>query len=136
MADITVVAADVVAGTGASFTTGTAGATITAGQTVYLDSGTSTFKLADCDASAATATVVGIALHGSLSGQPLKVHTGGDITLGVTPMTKGLIYVQSATAGGIAPSADLVGGDFTTFLGVAKTAAILTVTLNNSGIQQ
>ena len=109
MADITVTAASVVKDTGtiapSVLANGTAGATITAGQSVYLDATTSTIKLADSDASAAAAYGVGIAMHAALSGQPLQYITGGFFTPGAT-LTKGAVYVVSATAGGIAPIAD------------------------------
>lgn len=111
MADLTITAASVAKHTGtispSVVGSGTAGATITAGQSVYLDSTTSTLKLADADASAATASGVGIALHGSLNGQPLTYVTGGFFTPGAT-LAKGQVYCISATAGGIAPISDTV----------------------------
>jgi hypothetical protein len=67
MADLTITAASVLAGSGAKKVNGTAGATITAGQAVYLDSADNEYKLADNDsATAAVRTVAGIALHASL----------------------------------------------------------------------
>lgn len=111
MADITVTAANVAPNTGtvapSVITRGTAGATVTAGQSIYLDSATNTLKLADADASTATASAVGIALHGSLTGQPLAYVTGGFFTPGAT-LTKGQVYCVSTTAGGIAPISDTV----------------------------
>ena len=111
MADLTVTAASVAPYTGANnpsvISRGTAGATITAGQAIYLDSTTSTLKLADADASTAAAYGVGIALHASLSGQPLSYVSGGFFTPGAT-LTKGQVYCVSATAGGIAPISDTV----------------------------
>lgn len=107
--------------------------TITAGQSVYLDSATSTIKLADCDASATTAAAVGIALHGSLAGQPITYQVSGQITIGAT-LSAGKIYVVSATAGGIAPSADLTTGWRTSELGIAISTTILDMYIINSGI--
>ena len=112
---------------------GTAGATITAGQAIYLDSSTSTLKLCDADASVTAAACVGVALHASLSGQPLQYLTGGQITIGAT-VAIGTIYVAAATAGGIAPSTDLASGWFTAIIGIATTAAIITVSLNVGGV--
>lgn len=113
MADITVTAASVAPNTGtvapSIIARGTAGATITAGQSIYLDSTTSTLKLADADSSAATASAVGIALHGSLANQPLSYVTGGFFTPGST-LVKGQVYAVSATAGGICPISDLTTG--------------------------
>ena len=101
MADLTITVANVAKGTGASTTNGTAGATITAGQVVYLDSADSRYKLADTDsATAAVRAPVGIALHAALSGQPLQILTGGLITIGATTVV-GVPYYLSGTAGGI-----------------------------------
>lgn len=124
MADETVVAAEVLVDSGTITTDGILGATVTAGQTVYLDSATNTYKLADANASATTAAVVGIALNGGGSGQPVKVAIGGTMDPGFT-VAVGEIYVQSANAGGIAPRADLASGWYTSVLGLGITASQL-----------
>lgn len=122
MADVSVVAAEVLADTGTEFKHGTLGATVTAGQAIYLDTSTSTWKLADANASATTAAVEGIALNGGVSGQPVKVWTGGTADPGFT-VGVGSVYVLSATAGGIAPVADLTTGMYATALGIGITAS-------------
>src|SRR5215216_1090446 len=112
MADLSITAASVAQSTGATTSDGTAGATVTAGQPVYQDAADGNqWKPADGNASLAIATVIGIALHASLDNQPLRVQTGGDIVIGAT-ITVGGVYVLSATAGGIAPVADLASGNF------------------------
>lgn len=123
MADISVTAANVLSSATALTSSGVAGATITAGQTLYIDTANSNvLKLADANASALTATVAGIALHGASSGQPLKyVYEDSTFTHGAT-LTVGQTYVQSATAGGIAPVTDLVTGDYPSVLFIAKTS--------------
>jgi hypothetical protein len=126
MADLSITAANVATVTGGSTSSGTAGVTITAGQLVYLDSVSSTIKLADANASITAADCVGVALHGSLAGQPIVYQTGGDYTTGGTN-TVGEVYVVSATAGGIAPRADLASGWYTKVWMIAKTAAIATI---------
>lgn len=132
--DITITAANVIPGSDATYFDRTAGDTITAGQPVYLDSTDSKLKLADANAaSAAAATVKGIALHGAASGQPLKVQTSGSITIGAT-VTQGTIYVLSATAGGIAPAADLATGHRVTVIGIATSASALKLQINASGV--
>jgi hypothetical protein len=135
MADITITAANVVKGSGAQTSNGTAGASITAGQSIYLDSATSTLKLADADASATTAQAVGIALHAAASGQPLQYLTGGLITIGGT-VVAGQMYGVSATAGGIAPWTDLTGanGARPCKLGYATTTGILNVLIEYTGV--
>lgn len=133
MANITITAANVAPATGYGFKDGTAGATITAGQTVYQDAADSNhFKLADADATAATATVVGIALNGASDGQPVRVQTTGNINPGGTVVV-GKVYVQSGDAGGIAPIDDLATGDRTTVLGIGTTVSNIKLSINNSG---
>jgi hypothetical protein len=128
VADITVTAANVVRGSGASVADGIAGATITAGQTVYIDTGDSNkLKLADCDSgTVAVRTLAGIALHGSLSGQPLRYLTAGPITIGGT-VAPGRYYVLSDTAGGIMPEEDLEAGDYFVGIGYGLSATDIQV---------
>lgn len=133
MADLTVTATSVVPVTGYTFEDGIAGATITAGQTVYKDTSDSNkFKLADADA-ATTAECYGIALNGCASGQVVKVQVGGELNVGAT-LTVGQVYVVSTTAGGIAPYADLASGDYVSILGVADTTSNLVLRLFNTGV--
>jgi len=134
MADISITAANVIAGSGSRSTTGTAGATVTAGQVVYLDSSDNKYKLADCDsATAAVRSPAGIALHASLNGQPLTVLTRGPITIGGT-IAAGVAYYLSPNAGGICPVADLASGDYPTVLGMGASTTVLTVDIQESGV--
>jgi hypothetical protein len=133
MADLSITAASVLAGSGATTARGTAGATITAGQLLYLDSSDNELKLADSNDTAAKATVVGVALHASLDGQPLAYLTSGNITIGAT-VSLGKVYVLSTTAGGIAPIDDIASTEYISVLGVATTTAIITVNIQNSGV--
>lgn len=106
MADLTVTAASVLFTSGTKIT-GVAGAAITAGQCLYLDSATSTLKLAQCDGTAAEADAVGIALHAAGSGQPVTyAATGSVINIGATT-AKTTTYLVAETAGGVAPQADI-----------------------------
>jgi hypothetical protein len=132
LADLSVTASQVLAPTDGSgnFINGIAGATITAGQPCYYDSATSTYKLADANASQSTAQAVGIATHAALTGQPIRLMggRGGYLTLGAgAAPASGVIYVVSATAGGIAPAADLATGHYTTILGVGASSNRLQV---------
>jgi hypothetical protein len=134
MADLSITVANVAAGSGAVVVEGTAGATITAGQVVYLDSSTNTFKLADCNsATAAVRSPYGIALHGSLSGQPLAVQRSGSITLGAT-MTAGVVYYLSGTPGGVRPVADNTTGDYPVALGIATSTTVLKMGILEAGV--
>lgn len=120
MADLTVTAASV------SGTTQTilAGETITAGMAVYLKSSNNRWMKAQCDGTAEEAgsgVRLGVALHGSLAGQPLIVQESGTISIGAT-VTVGVLYCVSATAGGICPQADLVSTNKITVIGMGATA--------------
>lgn len=133
MADLTITAANVVAASDATKEAGTAGATITAGQVVYRDSSDGKYKLADADsATVAARSPRGIALHGASDGQPLDILRSGNITIGAT-VTGGVAYYLSPTAGGICPVADLLTGDYATFLGIATTASVLKINITESG---
>lgn len=133
MADVTVVANEVLPDSGTSnLIYGTFGATVTAGETVYLDSATNTYKLADAGA-ASTAVCVGIAMNSGVSGQQCTIAgTGSTIDPGFT-VTVGTIYVLSNTAGKIAPAADLANPMKTVVLGVGITASQLALRIYYSG---
>jgi hypothetical protein len=122
MADLSVTAASVVPGARARTITGTAGATITAGQLLYYDSSAGTYKLADANSSATTAAVVGIAANGAATGQPVNIITeDDDLTVGATLAMTAPVYCASPTAGGIAPVADLTTGDYPSVVLIAKS---------------
>lgn len=133
MVDLVLTPASVLKNAGAQIVNGYAGATIIAGQAVYREAATGTFKLADSDSpTAEVKAMAGIALHGSTAGQPLAVQTGGDIALGVV-LTAGSPYYLSETPGGIQPAADLAGEDVVQ-IGLAKTTSILTVRIQAPGV--
>lgn len=126
MADISITAANVVAGSDATIERGTAGATITAGQAVYKDS-TGKWQLADANSASELARRArGIALHAAANNQPLAVQTAGDITIGAT-ITAGLAYYLSDTPGGICPVADIGSGEYVCLLGLSKSTTVLTI---------
>lgn len=115
MTDISVTAGNVTWVSGTRWMLGIAGATITPGQSIYLDTATNTYKLADANA-AASAVVAGIALDSAVSGRPfLFAPPGAVINWGAT-LTAGTIYELSETAGGVAPSADIGTGVYVNVL--------------------
>lgn len=134
MADVTITAASVAKGTGATIARGRAGASVTAGQALYEDATDGEMKLADSDASAATAAVKGLALHASGDGQPLEWIEEGPVTLGTSPLTAGEPYFLSATAGGICPYADLDTGMRVVHVGYAISASVLYVLIYDTGV--
>lgn len=121
MVDFAITASQVLPGTDASatFENGIAGLALTAGQPVFLDAATTTYRPADTNSTAPEAVVRGIALHAASAGQPIRVQSGGTLTIGAgAAVPVGGVVVLSATAGGLAPVADLATGHRTTVIGV------------------
>jgi len=132
MADLTITAANVVKYDGARTTIGTAGETITAGQTLYRKAEDG--KLYKADAStAAKATCVGIALNDAAANQPVVYLTAGGINPGATVVV-GTIYGVTDTGGGIGPISEREAGDYISILGVATTTSRINVVLSISGV--
>ena len=115
---------------------GVAGEAITQGDVIYEDSSDSNkIKLTDADASEATANAKGIALNAAGTGQPITyAKDGAEVNVGGT-VAVGTPYVVSGNAGKIAPASDLASSDYTTILGVGKTAANIVLNLQVSGVQ-
>lgn len=134
MTDISITAANVVRGADSTIEAGTAGATITAGQTVYLDTADNQYKLADSNsATAAIRQPRGIALNSASDNQPLTILKSGDVTIGAT-LTAGVVYYQSDTPGGICPVADVGSGEYSCIIGIAESTSVLNVKINYSGV--
>ena len=132
MAALTITAASVLPGSNAVIDKDhNAGATITAGQPVYLDSTTNEYLVSDADA-AGKGTVDGIALNAASDGQPLAVQTGGNITIGAT-VAVGTSYVLGSTAGAINPNADATSTWVKVHLGVATSTTVIALKIQNSG---
>lgn len=122
MADLVIVPGQVLASARALKDIGVAGATITAGQAIYLDVGDlNRLKPADTNGTLIQASVIGIALNGASAGQPITyVYDDDDFTPGAT-LVNGVFYILSGTPGGIAPAADMVGGWRPALLFLAKS---------------
>jgi hypothetical protein len=130
--DLSITAANVVPGADAVTQQGLSGATITAGQTVYLDSTTSTYKLCDADASLAASNCVGIALNAASANQPIVVQTKGSITIGAT-VVNGTTYYSSTGAGGITATVPTTAG-FPLIVGIAKSTTVLVLDFTHTGV--
>lgn len=127
MADLSITASAVLPDADATVENGTAGATITAGQRVYLDTATGRYELADADAATTLERRTrGIALNGASDGQPLRILRAGDLTVNAV-LTAGVTYYGSPTPGGICPRADVLTGDYVEIVGVAKSTTVLAV---------
>lgn len=110
------------------------GATISVGQSLYLDVADNEHKLADSNASASTAAAKGIAITPGVDAGYGLMATGGSVVLVGTTMVVGETYYVGATAGTIIPSADLTTGDYVTRLGTASTTTQLNLDISATGI--
>lgn len=127
MTDLSITAANVLPGAGAKSKSGLAGAAIAAGDAVYYDPATDSWKLADNNsATAEVREADGIALNSAAAGQPLKVHTRGPLTVG-SVLSAGVPYYLSDTPGKICPYTDLATGEYSCFLGIAQSPTSLFV---------
>lgn len=134
MADLSITATAVLAGSGATTEHGTLGGTVTAGQVVYKDSADGLMRLADNNSGTAAARApYGIALNGGATGQPVKVLRAGNLTLNAV-LTLGVAYYLSDTPGGICPVADLATGEYPTIIGLATSTTNLSVDIQASGV--
>jgi hypothetical protein len=126
MANIAITAASVLASGQASTETQLAGVALTAGQYVYKEAATGTFKLADCDsATAEVRNVYGVTLNGAGIGQPVTVAKSDSAFVPGGTLTKGAVYVLSATAGSMCPLADLITTNDVVMLGIATSTTVL-----------
>lgn len=133
MADLVLTAASVLASSDATIEHGRAGAAITAGQVVALNTTTGKLVLADADGATGIDRPRGIALNGASDGQPLAIVKAGDVTFNAV-LTAGVTYYLSPTPGGIAPRADVLTGDIVSVLGVAKSTTVLALDIQYSGV--
>ena len=131
MADISITASAVVPSSSAVYKYATAGATITAGQLIYLDTadldanGIGKAKLSDANGAAALRVVDGITVGGASAGQPVAIVTYDTALVVGSGLTANNILILSDTPGGIAPSADLGAGEYLSVIGVVKTATTI-----------
>lgn len=121
MADLAITATSVVPGTDAMIQSGIAGETITAGNSLYIKAADSKLWKAQCDGTPEEATCVGVALNGAAPNQTVAYVSAGTVTIGATT-SKATTYVVSATAGGIAPQADLIATNRISYVGYATDA--------------
>ena len=131
MADISITASAVVPSANAVIKYTTAGATLTAGQLIYLDTadldanGIGKAKLSDANGAAALRVVDGITVGGASAGQPVAIVTYDTALVVGSGLTANNILILSDTPGGIAPSADLGSGEYLSVIGVVKTATTI-----------
>ena len=135
MADLSVTAASVVASANAvKLNQYNAGATITAGQLIYLDSADldakdrPKAKLSDANGASALRVADGIAVNNASAGQTINyVVSDTALVIAASGLTTNNILILSATPGGVAPSADLTTGWYLNVIGVVKSATTISV---------
>jgi hypothetical protein len=110
------------------------GATVAAGNPLYQDVTDAEHKLSDADASAATATLTGLAITEGVDGGWGLIAYGGSVILVGTTMTTGVSYYAGDVAGSIVPEGDLNSGDRVSLIGTAASATELKLNINNTDI--
>ncbi len=115
MAAISITAANVLTSPSATIFTGTAGATVTQGQPLYLDSVTNTYKLAN---ALTNNPVAGVALVGASANQSMILCSRDPNFGGGFTSTTGNVILVGNTAGVIQPYEDRTTGWYVTSLGV------------------
>lgn len=139
MTAVSITPANVLPSSDAVLTMGTGNAAIAAGKSVYFDSTTNKYGLFDADsATAAVRTLAGVCVAAcNADGAPMVVQTGGSLAIGGT-VVAGTAYCGGATAGDIAPMADLVAGSgwYIQILGVATTTGIILIKIANAGVAE
>jgi hypothetical protein len=133
MANYTITAANVVPSATATLASYTSGASISAGQPVYLDTSDldaaqrPKAKLADANDTLLTATVAGLAVNTASAGQIVNICTSDNaFTHGLSSAAAGDVVVLSSTAGALAPAADIASG--------WRPSVVLVVTSATQGI--
>ena len=115
MAAIAITAANVLHSSQATIFTGTAGATITQGQPVYLDTVTSTYKLAN---ALTNNPIAGLSMVSTANQQDIVVCSRDpNLNIGAV-LTTGNIVLVCNTAGTLQPYEDRATGWYVTSLGV------------------
>ncbi len=136
MAAVSVTASLVLPSANANILSGTAGATITQGQALYVSSVTSGNLLLTTTASAAAANCVGIAVNAASSGQKVDYVTKDpNFTPGFTDLSGDDVWLFDTTAGALTVTkADLEAGDYVTHLGVMTSTTTMNLNITTGGL--
>lgn len=128
MSDIAITAASVLPSSTATIEQGVAGATITQGQALYIDTSDSNkLKLADADGTSPANAFAGIALNAASSGQKITYCSKdlGGFTVGGTVAVGDDIWLAPNPGGITKTRADLLTGDTVIHLGVINSSSKL-----------
>lgn len=135
MADLVVTAANVVWQSG-SKEWGVSGASLTPGMSVYRKASDSKWYGMQHDGTQAESgygVKIGICLTTSAANQPVCVQYDGSISFGAI-LTSGERYYVGAGTGGICAVADIIAGEYVTFLGVATSTSLMSLKPFASGV--
>jgi hypothetical protein len=129
---LTIVQASVAKSSTGSSSSGIAGSTITAGQTLYVDTANNNvLKPAVAAGTAISSAVVGIAEHGALAGQPIRYCTSDTaFTIGCTGTIGDTVWAYGTGQMTITQSEGIATSTYTTVIGtyVSTTQVKLNIT--------
>ena len=112
----------------------TAGATIAAGQPVYVDAGTGLAQLGQATL-AASAALQGVAGNSAAAGQQVQVvYSDPNFAHGLNAAGAGEDVWLSATAGAFCRYSDLVSGNFPVLVGITTSATKMVLRLTAGGV--
>lgn len=135
MADLTIVATEVLRDQDVALRNGRAGELITAGQAAYYDVDQGRFFKSSSVGSSQSAVVHGLAMNTASLNQTLRVQDDGAPTLGASAgIVPGALYQLSTTDGGICPMADAKIWQYRTFIGCGMTENRLALGIESTGI--
>lgn len=105
---------------------GIAGASITAGQVVFIDK-TANFQIKPAQATNfnAASSVVGIALNTAAIGQPITYAIAGDVYFSADLVPTTTYVLSPSNAGGIAADTSLITGNYASVIGIATSTTNL-----------
>jgi hypothetical protein len=131
MANLSITEAQVVASTevGVGFSTAIAGEAIAVGEPCYRKASDSKFYRAKSSGTSEEAEVIGVAVSkATAAGQKCTVQRNKTVTVGAAAsVVAGTVFVLAATAGKIAPAADLAATNKVTVIGVGATGNGITL---------
>lgn len=113
MSDLILSPNNVAKGSGTTSQTYTAGATLVAGQTAYIDSN----NRAQAMSAVMTGSLEGLCLNAAVSGQTVTVCSDGPVTVATGGVVAGRPYFVSPTAGAMCIATDLQSGQYTNMVG-------------------
>ena len=135
MADLGIVAAEVLRNDAPLLEPRYAGVALQAGDVVYLDTD-DLYQLARADTTVEASRVVGMVLHASSANTLAMVAYAQEIIVGATAAPEpGAIYCLSQTPGKVTDWTNLVSGDWVTRVGLGWTATTLYLAILSSGEQ-